>query len=81
MVHGDDLESVYKYIPKSILPAEYGGGAGPIQGLIDDWEKQILDNRSYMVEMDSYASDERKRPNGGSNYVEMGGSFRILNVD
>lgn len=24
-VHGDDMESLYKEIPKSILPKDYGG--------------------------------------------------------
>lgn len=25
IVHGDDLESLYKQVPKEILPKEYGG--------------------------------------------------------
>lgn len=28
--HGSNISSVYKEIPKSILPSEYGGDAGPI---------------------------------------------------
>lgn len=81
MIHGDDKKSLYKYIPQRVLPAEYGGQAGPIQDIIDDWEKQIMENRSFILKMDSFASDERKRPADGKNYVEMGGSFRNLEVD
>lgn len=81
MVHGDDIKSVYKFIPQRVLPAEYGGEAGPIQDIIDDWEKQIVSIRSYISEMDSYAADETKRPSDGINNMDMGGSFRNLNVD
>lgn len=28
-----DLKTLYEYIPKEILPAEYGGDAGPIQAI------------------------------------------------
>lgn len=28
--HSDGFESLYKYIPKEMLPEEYGGYAGPI---------------------------------------------------
>ena len=29
--HSDGYEGLHKYIPKEILPEEYGGYAGPIQ--------------------------------------------------
>lgn len=81
MVHGSDIKSVYKSIPQRLLPAEYGGEAGTIKDLTDEWEKRIIESRSFILEMDSFATDERKRPSDGTNYVEMGGSFRNLEVD
>lgn len=81
MVHGNKLDSLYQCIPQRCLPTEYGGEAGPIQDIIDDWEKQIVSIKSYISEMDSYAANERKRPSDGINNVDMGGTFRILNVD
>jgi hypothetical protein len=35
-VHAD-LESLYKEVPKSILPKEYGGEGGPVEVLIGEW--------------------------------------------
>ncbi|PSN39982.1 hypothetical protein C0J52_20369 [Blattella germanica] len=32
-IHSDGLESLYKYVPKEILPEEYGGFAGPISAI------------------------------------------------
>lgn len=31
--HADGYESLYKYVPKEILPEEYGGFAGPIAAI------------------------------------------------
>ena len=35
-VHAD-LESLYKEVPKRLLPKEYGGEAGPLEVLIGEW--------------------------------------------
>lgn len=29
----ENLESLYEYVPKDILPQEYGGNAGPIDAI------------------------------------------------
>lgn len=60
-----------------MLPAEYGGKAGPIQDLIDDWEKKIVDNKDYFNEMEKQGTDESRR----QIVQEVIGSFRKLDVD
>lgn len=54
MVHGNRLDSLYKCIPQRCLPTEYGGEAGPIQDIIDDWEKKLIDNKEYFKELDKH---------------------------
>lgn len=76
-VHGDNIESLYKFIPKRILPTEYGGESGPIQDLIDDWEKKLFASKEYLKEIEKYASDESRR----LIVEEVSGSFRKLDVD
>lgn len=77
MVHGDNIDGLYKYIPKKILPTEYGGEAGPIQDIIDDWERKLLANKNYFKELDKNGTNEAKRVREGV----VSGSFRKLDVD
>merc|ERR1711887_535786 len=51
-IHGSDLESLHKEIPKDILPKEYGGTNGTVDDIIKDW----------LMEDEKYKVDESKRP-------------------
>lgn len=47
--HTPGSETIFKFIPREILPEEYGGDAGPIQTIADYWmtlfmEKRLADN-------------------------------------
>lgn len=83
-VHGDNLESLYKHIPKRLLPEEYGGEAGPIQDIITAWEKRIQSSADLLKSYEKYGVDEKKRvgkPKTAENLFGVDGSFRKLNVD
>ncbi|XP_069691387.1 retinol-binding protein pinta-like [Periplaneta americana] len=84
-VHGDSLESLQRQIPKRILPQEYGGDAGPVDKLVDEWKRKLEARRSWFLENEKYKSDEKKRPGGRPKTQEdlfgVDGSFRQLNVD
>jgi hypothetical protein len=78
------MEALYKHVPKKLLPSEYGGDAGPIQNIIDDWEKKMIEHREFFNAEDAYGTEERKRPGKPKNseaLFGMDGSFRKLNVD
>jgi hypothetical protein len=80
-----DFESLYKEVPKRLLPEEYGGEAGPIDVLIQEWKKKVEARRDWLLESEKYRSDEKKRPGGRPKTHEdlfgLEGSFRQLNVD
>nr|XP_019550290.2 uncharacterized protein LOC109420412 [Aedes albopictus] len=83
-VHGHDLESLYRHVPKRLLPAEYGGDAGSLKDIIANWEKKIVSYRDYFLEEDQYGTDEKKRPGRPKNAESLfgvEGSFRQLQVD
>lgn len=55
--HSDGYESLYKYIPKEMLPEEYGGYAGPISAInginlyLFEWLFAILILNNYFSEL------------------------------
>lgn len=43
--HTPGSETLYNFIPREMLPEEYGGGAGPIKVLKDSWMKLFYEKR------------------------------------
>jgi hypothetical protein len=86
-VHGNNLDSLYKVIPKKLMPNEYGGECGPIANIINSWEKRIISYRDYYKEEENFKVDEKKRMNNKNKMTEqfidqgVNGSFRKLNLD
>lgn len=60
-VHSSNLEEFHKIIPKEILPQEYGGEAGCLQDLIDQWEQKVLSYQEYFQDNEQYGIDESLR--------------------
>lgn len=82
--YNTDISKMYEQIPKSVLPSEYGGDTGPIQDIVDYWEKRMLDNRDYLMDEMNYITDERKRRRPFKHAETLfgtDGSFRKLDVD
>ncbi|GJQ86153.1 hypothetical protein Trydic_g13434 [Trypoxylus dichotomus] len=80
----DDLESIYKYVPREILPVEYGGTEGTLQELTDYWKEKVESYREWFLDDMKYKSVESKRPGKpktGDEIFGLEGSFRKLNVD
>ncbi|KAG5672154.1 hypothetical protein PVAND_002307 [Polypedilum vanderplanki] len=84
-IHGSDLESLYKVIPKKVLPAEYGGEAGTLDEITAKWEKKIFANRQFLIDQTTlYGVDEKKRigrPKNPESLFGIEGSFRQLEFD
>lgn len=77
------LDSLYSVVPRKVMPKEYGGEAGWLQSLTDEWEKKLLSYREYFLD-DSriYGVDDRKRFGAAKNpLLGMEGTFRKLQFD
>ncbi|XP_018568173.1 alpha-tocopherol transfer protein-like [Anoplophora glabripennis] len=82
-VHSD-LESLHKFIPKDILPEEYGGTAGKLQDFHDQWIEKLKEYTPWFKEQEEIKADESKRPGKPTNYEDLfglDGSFRQLTID
>ncbi|CAL4095895.1 unnamed protein product [Meganyctiphanes norvegica] len=83
-IHGSDLESLHKQIPKDILPKEYGGTNGTVEEITKYWLEKVDAKRDWLLEDEKYKVDESKRPGKPkttSDLFGIEGSFRKLNVD
>ncbi|XP_068204368.1 retinol-binding protein pinta-like isoform X4 [Palaemon carinicauda] len=83
-IHGSDLESLYKQVPKECLPVEYGGTNGTIEEIKDYWLKRVDARRDWLLEDEKYGVDESKRPGKPKTTADLfgiEGSFRKLNID
>ncbi|KAJ9594066.1 hypothetical protein L9F63_014509 [Diploptera punctata] len=80
----ENVDSLCQQVPRRILPKEYGGDAGPISDLIEDWRKKLEAHRGWYLEDEKYGCDEKKRPGKPKTHEDLfglEGSFRQLNVD
>ncbi|CAH2066480.1 unnamed protein product, partial [Iphiclides podalirius] len=83
-VHTKDSDSLYKYVPKEILPVEYGGNGGTIQELIEWNKKKVLEYSAWLEEDLQLGTDESKRPGKpktAEDIFGVEGSFRQLQFD
>jgi len=79
-----DMDSLYKFVPQDILPAEYGGNAGPIGELNKQWLEKLISYRDWFLEQENVKADESKRPGKPKTHDDlfgMEGSFKQLSID
>ncbi|XP_042230140.1 alpha-tocopherol transfer protein-like isoform X2 [Homarus americanus] len=83
-IHGSDLDSLHKEVPKEVLPVEYGGTNGTIEDIKKYWLQRVDARRDWLIEDEQYGVDESKRPGKAKTSADLfgiEGSFRKLNVD
>ncbi|XP_074096274.1 alpha-tocopherol transfer protein-like [Cotesia typhae] len=79
-----NMETLYEFIPREILPEEYGGKAGPIKAINDTWIKKLEDYGPWFKEQESVKSNEAYRigrPKTSDELFGIDGSFRQLSFD
>uniref|UniRef100_A0A2H1WHQ3 SFRICE_008001 n=1 Tax=Spodoptera frugiperda TaxID=7108 RepID=A0A2H1WHQ3_SPOFR len=76
-----DTNDLYKYVPKEMLPQEYGGNAGPMNDLHNAWVKKLDEYKDWFAAQENLKANEALRPGKPTNYDELfgiDGSFRQL---
>lgn len=79
-----DMDSLYEYYPKNILPVEYGGTERSLDELQDDWIDLLSTEESteYLNWTKKTRVNESYRlTDKYDEYVGMSGTFRNMNVD
>lgn len=83
-VHNKNYDELYKFIPKEVLPAEYGGTAGTVEEITEHWRNKVKEYSSWLDDDFKYGTDESKRvgkPKTAEDMFGVEGSFRQLQVD
>lgn len=61
-IHPLSHETLSNHINTNILPFEYGGNSGPLEAIIQFWEKKLIEYRDYFIEDYNYGTIENLRP-------------------
>uniref|UniRef100_A0A1B6L485 CRAL-TRIO domain-containing protein n=1 Tax=Graphocephala atropunctata TaxID=36148 RepID=A0A1B6L485_9HEMI len=80
----ETLDTLYEYVPKDILPEEYGGSAGSLADINKQWYEKLMTYRDWFKEQESIKADESKRPGKPKTHDDlfgMEGSFKQLSID
>ncbi|KAJ8687646.1 hypothetical protein QAD02_023440 [Eretmocerus hayati] len=83
-VHPSGLESLYKVVPKSYLPVDYGGDQPSIDELDEKQHNKLEECRDWFMKEDLKTIKEDLRPGPAVNHDDLFGlygSFRKLQVD
>lgn len=75
-IHGSNLSSLHKSVPREMLPLEYGGTAGTVASIAEYWLGRIDHHRAWFLEDEKHCAAPKRQRSDHS-----GGSFRKLDFD
>ncbi|VEN56902.1 unnamed protein product [Callosobruchus maculatus] len=79
--HLPDSDTLYQFVPRRCLPAEYGGEPDlTCEGLKREWMDKVMKFREYLMDESRWTVDESRRT-GDKRHTGMEGSFRTLSID
>ncbi|XP_064292148.1 alpha-tocopherol transfer protein-like [Plodia interpunctella] len=83
-VHNKGFDDLYKFVPREILPEEYGGSGGTVKEITDYWVQKIKEYSDWFADDQMYGTDEHMRagsPKTPESMFGSDGSFRQLDFD
>ncbi|XP_061401190.1 retinaldehyde-binding protein 1-like [Musca vetustissima] len=86
MIHvHSSMDSFYKFVPREILPREYGGSSGTIRELYDIYFEFLLESRQEIIDYNNnHRVNEKLRPAKSKPNSELfgtEGNFKKLDID
>ncbi|CAH0595194.1 unnamed protein product [Chrysodeixis includens] len=79
-----DYKALHEYVPKELLPEEYGGTSCALNEINLAWVKKLEEYKDWFLKQESLVANESLRPGKPTNYDELfgiDGSFRQLSID
>ncbi|XP_075227276.1 alpha-tocopherol transfer protein-like [Lycorma delicatula] len=75
-----NMDSLYKHIPKDIIPQEYGGNGGSLEEICENNFEKLRKYREFFLEEEKMRVDESKRADK-TRATALADIFKKLNVD
>ncbi|RZF38407.1 hypothetical protein LSTR_LSTR006533 [Laodelphax striatellus] len=79
--HLPNSTTLFDFIPKEILPNEYGGQAGTLKELKQIWVNKVISEREWLISNPWHADESKRATRRNSENNVMEGSFRSLSID
>ncbi|XP_039295700.1 alpha-tocopherol transfer protein-like [Nilaparvata lugens] len=79
--HIPNSTTLYDFIPKEILPNEYGGQAGTLKELKQIWVNKVISEREWLISNPWHADESKRAARRNNEDKVMEGSFRSLSID
>ncbi|XP_063628894.1 uncharacterized protein LOC134800325 [Cydia splendana] len=80
-----DVESLQDYLPKRLLPEDYGGSQKSLLTLYDEWVEELSTEKhvAYTKDMRLARTNEafRRKDKYQDDYLGISGTFKILSID
>ncbi|XP_017850607.1 alpha-tocopherol transfer protein-like isoform X1 [Drosophila busckii] len=64
--HTTSIDTLYGFVPRAMLPQEYGGAAGSLSTLREQTQKVLAANRDYLMDPRHWQVDKPEKRNGKS---------------
>ncbi|KAH8386560.1 hypothetical protein KR093_001205 [Drosophila rubida] len=64
--HTSSIDTLYEFVPRDMLPEEYGGSAGPLATLRAQTQKVLADKREYLMNPQHWYVEKQEKRNGRS---------------
>ncbi|XP_065724003.2 alpha-tocopherol transfer protein-like isoform X1 [Drosophila suzukii] len=64
--HTVSIETLYEFVPREMLPEEYGGNAGSLETLRTQTQKSLVDHRDYLMDPEHWVVEKPEKRNGNS---------------
>ncbi|XP_030380712.1 alpha-tocopherol transfer protein [Scaptodrosophila lebanonensis] len=79
--HLPNADTPYKHFPRAMLPTEYGGEAGRMADLKQQWMQQLADQREYLMDANNWQLNKSKKMMNGSKSKDVTQSLKALEID
>ncbi|XP_026275283.1 alpha-tocopherol transfer protein-like [Frankliniella occidentalis] len=73
--------SFYDFVPKELMPKDYGGDQPSCAELKEVWRKKVIAHRDFFLDERTWKAEESKRVGGPKSNFGVEGSFRSLAID